>query len=56
VGRLISAILSLALTAAPAAQTSAVADDFNDGVLGPQWTAIFNPLQFWTVYEGLGQR
>ncbi|MDA1259934.1 MAG: hypothetical protein O3A20_04870 [Planctomycetota bacterium] len=51
---LISAILSLALAAAPAPQAPAVADDFNDGVLGSQWTAMFDPLQFWTVYEGLG--
>lgn len=51
---LLSAFLTLALASAPAAQAPAVSDDFNDGVLGAQWTPIFNSLQFWNVYEGNG--
>lgn len=46
-------LLSLAL-AAPASQNPIVADDFNDGLIDPQWTVVFNPLQFWNVYEANG--
>ena len=50
-------LLTLVLASAPAlpaAQNPAVADDFNDGLIDPQWTLIFDPLQFWNVYEGNG--
>ena len=50
-------LLPLVLASAyalPAAQNPVVADDFNDGLIDPQWTPIFNPLQFWNVYEGNG--
>lgn len=46
---LLSAVFALA-----AAQAPAVADDFNDGVIAPFWTPIFNPLQFWNVSEANG--
>lgn len=42
------------LAATPTAQNPVLSDDFNDGVLDPVWTPIFDPLQFWNVYEGNG--
>lgn len=50
---LLSCFLSVA-AALPAVQGPVIADDFDDGVLDPMWTPIFDPLHFWSVYEANG--
>lgn len=52
----LSALLAGHLLASAAqAQSVVFSDDFNDGIVDPQWTVTFDPLQFWSVGEYLGE-
>ena len=50
----LSLVASLLLAAPLAAQTQIWQDDFNDGIVDPNWTVTFSPLQFWQVGEAGG--
>ena len=45
------ALLALVLTPVATAQTAVFADEFDNGVIDPNWVKVFDPLQFWDVRE-----
>ncbi len=53
--RLSALFAGLLLASAAQAQSVVFSDDFNDGIVDPQWTVTFDPLQFWSVGEYLGE-
>jgi len=53
--RLSALFAGLLLASAAQAQSVVFSDDFNDGIVDPQWTVSFDPLQFWSVGEYLGE-
>jgi hypothetical protein len=52
--RLSALFAGLLLASAAQAQSVVFSDDFNDGIVDPQWTVSFDPLQFWSVGEYSG--
>lgn len=53
--RLSALFAGLLLASVAQAQSVVFSDDFNDGIVDPQWTVAFDPLLFWSVGEYTGE-